>query len=743
VLAPVFERLRALAGSDGHVELDAISDHYDDASRAALHHVERTLFEAPSDAVAPPSPDGIVRLLGAGGERAEIELVAAEVLRELRAGTEPGQVAVVFRDPPSYGSIIEQVFTAYGIPFSIDRTVPLAHTALGRSLLALLRCAACDGTADDLLAYLRSPGLLDHPELADRLEADVRQSGIRGADAARAAWQESGRWELTAIDRLRTASERGVAALLEELDRQLQYLFTRPYRRTAHVFSGEERDDPRVWTSARAAIGQLRALVERRSLPWLKASDVHDALSELPVRLGDDPRPERVQVATPEAIRARRFEVVIVAGLQEGEFPRPAAPEPFLPDDDRHEIAAATGLRLPMRDDQLDRERYLFYVCASRAERVLMLSSRFSDEEGGPQVGSFFLQDVVDLFEPGALTRARTRRALADVTWNLENAPTAAEWERALALAGPRFQPPAPDGLSEPAVLDSLADRQLSTSALEAYSDCPVKWLVDRVLRPEELEPDPEYMVRGNYAHAVLELTYLRLHERTGERKVTRANLGVAEQILGEALREKQSEFQLSPQETRVRAAVRKLEFDLLRHLRRESESGGTFEPAHVELSFGGGIAPPLEIDGVTLSGKIDRVDVHGDLALVRDYKSGATVWPVARWEEDRRIQVALYMIAVRELLDLKPVAGFYVPLSGQNPRPRGVVQAGLEADVGAGIVKQDVKDPDEIEELLDGARRQVGELAREMRTGVLRPCPDTCSFRGGCTYPSICRAEG
>ena len=70
-------------------------------------------------------------------------------------------------------------------------------------------------------------------------------------------------------------------------------------------------------------------------------------------------------------------------------------------------------------------------------------------------------------------------------------------------------------------------------------------------------------------------------------------------------------------------------------------------------------------------------------------------------------------------------------------------MRAGVEGDVGVGVFKEDVKEPDEIDELLDGARRQVGELAREMKTGVLRPCPDTCSFRGGCTYPSICRAEG
>jgi superfamily I DNA/RNA helicase len=48
-------------------------------------------------------------------------------------------------------------------------------------------------------------------------------------------------------------------------------------------------------------------------------------LEELEVRLGEPPQPDRVQVAQPEAIRARRFEAVFVCGLQEGEFPAGAS----------------------------------------------------------------------------------------------------------------------------------------------------------------------------------------------------------------------------------------------------------------------------------------------------------------------------------------------------------------------------------------------------------------------------------
>src|SRR5947209_8576436 len=109
-IAPLFERLAALA--DEHVELAATTHHY---RSAALSQLERGLYGLGGVRAA---PDGAVSLLTAGGERAEVELVAATLLRLLRDGVPPGQVAVVFRDPARYASLVGQVFGAYAIPHS-------------------------------------------------------------------------------------------------------------------------------------------------------------------------------------------------------------------------------------------------------------------------------------------------------------------------------------------------------------------------------------------------------------------------------------------------------------------------------------------------------------------------------------------------------------------------------------------------------------------------------------------------
>jgi hypothetical protein len=108
------------------------------------------------------------------------------------------------------------------------------------------------------------------------------------------------------------------------------------------------------------------------------------------------------------------------------------------------------------------------------------------------------------------------------------------------------------------------------------------------------------------------------------------------------------------------------------------------------------------------------------------------------RWAAENRLQVALYMIAVRELLGLEPVAGLYQPLRSAELRPRGVFlrDAGGSDRVFAG----DGCEPDELEALLQDARARAVALAAQLRAGELEPRPTSCS-RDGCRYPGICRS--
>ena len=732
--AATVEELRPLAAEVLH--LPERSEHYAPSARRALHHLERSLFEPAPDR---RPPNGAVRLLEAGGERAEAELVGAEVLELMRQGVEPREIAVLLRGDAATTALFTQVLAGYGIPVSHDRRVPLARTRLGAGVLAGARAALPGGSAADLLTWLRTPGRLADPDAADRLEAHVRRHGIGAAREARSAWETRvGGAPLAGLDVLAEAAGEGPEALLAALEAEAQAIWTSPHRRRAEVLAAEDLADARVARDLRSACAELRGLAAADPGLFGGPADVLEGLAGVRVRepsalAGTAPG---VLLADPLAIRARRFRAVFACGLQDGEFPRRPEPEPFLADDDRRGLALASGLRLPPHEDVLDRERALFYAAVSRPQDVLFLSWRSSDEEGNPLAPSVFVEDVSALFDE-SLWEGRGTRLLADVTWTPRDAPTPHELRRAYAEA--RTEPdPAPLGAPESAELAALlAVRETEPAGgLETFAACGVRWLVERFLRPEGTEPDPEPLQRGSLAHAVLERTLELLRERTGSAAIVPERLDAALAALHDALEERVR----AGGTARRRALLRGLEADLERYLRTEAECGAGYEPERLEWSFGGDGdahgALPLGAGAGAVTGRVDRVDVGpGGAAIVRDYKHRVAT-PGARWAEDLRLQMPLYLLAVRELLGRDPVGGLYQPLSGKALAARGLVRD----DVPGGYVRNDKVDAAGFDAALAAARELAARTAADLHAGRISPCPERCSTRG-CRYPAICRA--
>lgn len=725
--AATVEALRPV--SDRVVELPDRAEHYAPSSRSALHHLERRLFD---DRVEPVDPGGAVRLLEAGGERAEAELAGSAILDLLRAGAVPSEIAVLVRDPGE-ASLLEQVLDGYGIPVERTGRTPLARTRLGAGLLAFARAALPDGAPEDLLAWLRTPGKAPAAEV-DELEARVRRFEPATAAAARRHWPGRPLTELDALAGASTGTD--PRPLLDVLEAELESIWTAPWRRAGTVLGAHGEGDAAVAAAVRAACGELRSLAAADPRAVGSSGGVLEALAEVAVDVPGG-TPGGVLLADPLSVRARRFRAVLVCGLQDGAFPRRPSPDPFLDDDDRRALAAASGLVLPLHEDVLARERYLFYASVSRAEEVLHLAFRTSDEEGEPQVPSPFVADVRRLFTD-ALWEGRARRLLAEVTWTPAQAPTEHELRRALAARRPAADPPALAPPVAAPVRALLAERECEPArGLETFAACGVRWLVESVLRPRRLDPDPDAMRRGAVAHRVLQRTLSLLRERGGSARLSPATRERAAAALADALGEERD-----PRGgARAEAALRALEADLRRWLDAECAADTGLEPEHLEWSFGtrDDGPPALELAGdVRVSGRVDRIDVGpGAVAVVRDYKNSAAP-PGAKWTDEKRLQAGLYALAARELLGLRPAAAVYQPLSGPDLRARGIVAAG-RSDTEP-FVSTDVLDEGEFDALLDEVGGLAVEAARGLRDGRIAPCPERCTPRG-CAHPAICRA--
>ncbi|HEY2537666.1 MAG TPA: PD-(D/E)XK nuclease family protein [Solirubrobacteraceae bacterium] len=294
-------------------------------------------------------------------------------------------------------------------------------------------------------------------------------------------------------------------------------------------------------------------------------------------------------------------------------------------------------------------------------------------------------------------------------------------------------------------VLEELRARPWSASSLELWISCPARWFVERMLRPDSPEPDPEPLTRGGLAHAALADTLEGLRERTGSARVTPARLALARELLGESLARHSHEFPLSARAERLPSARRRLEADLERYLAHAASQDSPLEPRWLEVGFGfegeeDGLAALDLGGGVMLRGRIDRIDVlpGGEAAVVYDYK-GARVTPGARWVEDGKIQLALYMLAAERLLGLRVVGGLYQPLGGGDLRARGVLDAG--AGVRVECVRTDLMEGEEIEALVQEAVALARAAAAQAVAGEIEARPLTCAFTGGCEHPAICRS--
>jgi ATP-dependent helicase/nuclease subunit B len=298
-------------------------------------------------------------------------------------------------------------------------------------------------------------------------------------------------------------------------------------------------------------------------------------------------------------------------------------------------------------------------------------------------------------------------------------------------------------------LMPELRERELwSASSLERWSACPASWFIERLLRAQDLEPEPEPLARGSLAHLVLRDVFEGLREQTGSARLTASSLKTARALMAQALERREAEAPLTVAQERLPLARRRLEVDLDRYLLHAAEQSSPLEPTHIELSFGfpeePGSLPPLKLaDGVLLRGRIDRIDVgSGGQAIVYDYKSGRTGsgHSGVKWLQSGHMQMALYMRVVSELLGLDVVGGLYQPLSGGDPRARGLlaVDAGLEIS----HVRTDRCDCEQIEEIVGEVCESALQAARQAQAGAIEARPATCSYAGGCMYPTICRCR-
>jgi ATP-dependent helicase/DNAse subunit B len=724
---------------------------------AALAHLERGLFgDGP---VLEASLDGSIEFLEGAGARGTAELVAGELLELIRAGTSPERIGVVCESPDRWRATFDSVLGTLGIPYAFEHPSRLGETPLGRALVALLRYAWLGGGRAELFSFLRSPfsGL-------ERRSVDFVEGRLRGraiVDPVRVE-EES--------ERLRGAHIPALAELRAEPDlvsaarALLQTMVRNAWGLDAPPLGDDARGDARVYRATASTLAELE-MFAKRDERGIAAEDLIAALEQTVVRPVAAAESGRVAVLDYGRARTRVFDVTFLLGLEEGNLPRRDRPSPLLDDDLRREL----GSRLE-RPNTVARDRYLFYTACTRATQKLVFVREAASDEGVPREPSPFWDDVRVLFTPADVARATRRRPLSSLTWTLDSAPSERErlralvrltvddaedvealaeangWSRRLERARQAFD--RPTRLSSPAVLETMSSKTVfSATELERFADCSSAWLVERVIDPKTIDAEPDPMLRGQVVHTALNRFYSALPRELDSERVTPENLDAALALVRKCLDDAlETGVRLDLTELQHAELRQTLIADLEGFVRDEAESEMTFVPRRLEVAFGSERAAPelqrgLDLgEGLRLSGKIDRIDIDPFSArgLVQDYKSGKGAHSARDIDRELRLQIPLYVLALRDLVGVEPLGGLYRALSGKR-LTRGMLRDSAREDL-PGFAKDDYLDEEAFWAQVETARERAGTNAQRIRGGDVHHDPKGDGCPSWCDLWPICR---
>ena len=412
------------------------------------------------------------------------------------------------------------------------------------------------------------------------------------------------------------------------------------------------------------------------------------------------------------------------------------------------------------------RDRYLFYTACTRATRRLYLVREAASDDGTPREASPFWDEVARLFAGEDVRRATVRRPLSALTWPIDGAPTERErlralaalaasdeveanalalangWERRLERALQAFR--RPTRLRHPLVLDYLGERtSFNVTELERFSDCSSAWFVERLLDPHTIDAEADAKLRGSVAHTALNKFFSGIPKELGVERLDESTLDRALPFLRRCLDAAVNGVRMEMTELQRQELDQTLWRDLEAFVRAEAVSELELVPRRFEVSFGrerstfGG----LDLgEGLSLSGKIDRVDVEtfGARGIVHDYKSGRSAHSAAQIQQEQRLQIPLYMLVLRDLVGVEPLGGLYRPLAGER-KPRGLLRSSAKEEL-PGYARNDYLDEDEFWARLETARADARALAQRIRTGDVDHDPRGGSCPAWCDLWRVCR---
>ncbi len=665
----------------------------------------------------------------------EIEFIAA-LARQLNRGDHIPlhRIAVTFANLDRYVPLIRTVFAEHNLPFNLSTGFKLNQSPLVQTFINLLKFIASGFESRKALELINNRFIIVENRLAlaglfkylARYRIEYLTDGNMEKLELRMRFDKVNDDEINLIPLLKNfltpfksftqkgtitqmrntfiilLKENGLldwykneAAQLTEREREREF---RAYNRFMKTF------DKFIWSYTQTGSSQT---VELKDFIRLLQSQVSNALYNLAEKSDYG-----VQINPRLEVQALAYDVLIVGGLVDGEFPRESVKDIFFNDGVRKKMG------LIATENLFDQDRFIFYsLLDSNAQKVYLTYPQYDGER--ILAPSTFVADFLELYPHtfedinfdenyllnekiyryklgkkvfkggGSISRAiNVVKILIDlggdsVKVQLHNVLRCMEAQRQRVGGGVSsiYEGVLTGCGNIEEVLHKKYDNTVwSASRLEEYAFCPMKFFFSQILRVEEWpEVEEEFtpLERGNLLHTILYRFYSEITNKNRPADYETRLLDIARE---ELRRLPYDGFFADLEEIRYCGSGIGdgfLSYFLNYDQQQISESGYT--PAHFELAFGGktggnsdpaSSSVPLTMeDGdkkLRIQGRIDRIDINPKGgALIFDYKTGTSAksYKPSHVTNGLIFQLPLYMSALPYLLEhiSADYGGYYI----------------------------------------------------------------------------------
>ena len=616
----------------------------------------------------------------------EVEEIAKLIKRLVLNQSSPGldQICVTFNKLDTYAPLIREVFPLHGIPYTLKWSERLEDSTVIVSVFSLLEHIQRGVPPQPQDKVWRSPYF--HTDDWDTVIRDCGLNTELSPEAFRDTFDQlmdtlklpqqilKDGWESKtrfAVHRMNAYRE--FRRLIDEL---VEFLKTNQGAEMPHPFENY--------------VSHLRLMTAESVYQW------------------DPPNEKGVCILPLDQTRDLSFDTVILGGLVDGEFPAVFRSDTFLPSSQRE-----------TESDRLCEDRFLFYQALTLYRKHLYLLSPQHDDDV-ELVPSAFIDELQRIAEietatDGDETLFSTENFLKNYgayVWErsetehielstvpltiLPKLPLIAhnvrvQKSRASTHDDQEYEGHLPlELLSQPSRYDLEQRRKetYSVTELEIYAECPFRYFSDEVLELNQPQDEDTELVgkeKGSLAHDILFDFFHRRRAKLPISACTDAEFEEAVKDLRQIAR-KHLDKRVAALDIGTKKAE-KLFWDieaekfigghgrtgvLPAFLEVERERNLEVQPRCFEVRFGPNVRPestdpflasnePITVGEVSLSGKIDRVELGNGMFVIGDYKTGSSTPKLNDILEGRSLQLPLYVAVVEQLLRQQsaPIQGF------------------------------------------------------------------------------------